>query len=125
MIDCHIHIERGPYELEWIKKFIAQGEKMGLSEIYILEHTHRFREFLSLYSCMSQYNTYQYNWLKQKGQHSINDYIHLIEKAKKGDFPIRIKFGLEVCYDENKEQDIEKNKTIIRLGLFYRRCSLG
>lgn len=46
MVDCHVHIERGPYDLDWLKKFVIQGQRKGLSEIYILEHTHRFREFL-------------------------------------------------------------------------------
>ena len=65
MIDCHVHIERGPYDLDWLKKFIVQGQQAGLSEIYILEHTHRFREFLPLYFPMSQYNSYQYHWLQR------------------------------------------------------------
>ena len=110
MIDCHVHIERGPYNLDWLQKFIDQGQKIGLLELYILEHTHRFREFLPLYSQMSQYNSYQNNWINQKGKHSIYEYIDLIELARRQKYPIIIKFGLEVCYDEYMENFIEKIK---------------
>lgn len=110
MVDCHVHIERGPYELEWLKKFIVQGQQSGLSEIYILEHTHRFREFSPLYLQMSKYNSYQYHWLQQKGEHSVYEYIQLIELAKKQSYSLSVKFGLEVCYDEANEEFIEKIK---------------
>lgn len=107
MTDCHVHLERGPYNLEWLQKFIDQGQKVGVSRIYFLEHTHRFHEFLPLYARMSQYNSYQRNWIEQKGKHSIYEYIHLIEYAKKQKYPLDIRFGLEVCYDESMEQFIE------------------
>lgn len=110
MVDCHVHIERGPYDLDWLKKFVIQGQRKGLSEIYILEHTHRFREFLPLYFPMSQYNSYQFHWIKQKGQLSVYDYIQLIEVARKQHYPLTVKFGLEVCYEETMEKFIEKIK---------------
>lgn len=118
MIDCHVHIERGPYTLNWLEKFIVQGQKVGLSEIYILEHTHRFQEFMPLYSLMSQYNSYQCCWLKQKGNHSVYEYIQLIELAKKQNYPISIKFGLEVCYDESMEPLIERIRQIYNWDFF-------
>mgnify|MGYP004464621031 CR=1 FL=1 len=118
MIDCHVHIERGPYDLNWLKKFIVQGQQAGLSEIYILEHTHRFREFLPLYFPMSQYNSYQYHWLQRKGEHSVYEYIQLIELAKKQRYPITVKFGLEVCYDEAMEDFIEKIKQTYNWDFF-------
>lgn len=118
MIDCHVHIERGPYNLDWLQKFIDQGQKIGLLELYILEHTHRFREFLPLYSQMSQYNSYQNNWINQKGKHSIYEYIDLIELARRQKYPIIIKFGLEVCYDEYMENFIEKIKYFYNWDFF-------
>lgn len=118
MIDCHIHIERGPYTLNWLEQFIEQGQTVGISEMYILEHTHRSREFLPLYFSMSQYNNYQYHWLKQRGLHSVYEYIHLIELAKKQKYPIKIKFGLEVCYDESMEKFIDVIKKIYHWDFF-------
>ena len=45
MTDVHIHIERGPYTREWISRFADQAVKAGLDEIWLLEHSFRFREF--------------------------------------------------------------------------------
>lgn len=44
--DLHIHIERGPYTLEWIEKFISKAQQMELDEICLLEHSIRFKDFL-------------------------------------------------------------------------------
>ena len=38
MVDGHIHIEQGPYTLEWIQKFVNRAVEMGLDEIRLLEH---------------------------------------------------------------------------------------
>ena len=43
--DLHIHIERGPYTLEWIEKFISKAQQMELDEICLLEHSIRFKDF--------------------------------------------------------------------------------
>ena len=32
MTDGHIHIERGPYTLDWIQKFVDKAVEMGLSD---------------------------------------------------------------------------------------------
>ena len=45
MTDVHIHIERGPYTKEWISRFADQAVRAGLDEIWLLEHSFRFREF--------------------------------------------------------------------------------
>lgn len=118
MIDCHVHIEKGPYNLNWLEKFIEQGLKENISELYILEHTHRFSEFLPLYSQMSQYNDYQHAWIMKKGRHSIYDYIHLIELAKQQKYPITIKYGLEVCYEETKEDFINEIRQLYQWDFF-------
>lgn len=34
--DLHIHIERGPYTLEWIEKFISKAQQMELDEFACL-----------------------------------------------------------------------------------------
>ena len=49
MRDVHIHIERGNYTKEWIDRFVEQAMNMGLEEIYLLEHSHRFKEFAPMY----------------------------------------------------------------------------
>lgn len=38
MIDCHIHIERGAYSLDWIDKFVQTAIEREIEEIWLLEH---------------------------------------------------------------------------------------
>ena len=33
MIDAHVHIERGPYTLDWLNQFIEAAVKNGITEI--------------------------------------------------------------------------------------------
>lgn len=40
MTDGHIHIERGPYTLNWIDRFVSRAVEMGLDEIRLLEHNY-------------------------------------------------------------------------------------
>jgi histidinol-phosphatase (PHP family) len=105
MIDCHIHLERGPYTLEWIDKFVATAIRRGLNEIYLLEHSHRFIEFIPMYEPVSKYSDYQRDWFHRKndGKLSINNYTALINKAKQKEYPIKVNFGLEICYFEEYE----------------------
>ncbi len=104
MIDCHIHLERGPYTLEWLDKFVAAAVSRGLDEIYLLEHSHRFHEFMPMYQSVGEYSDYQREWLdKVSGSRSIHDYITLITRAREISYPVKVKFGLEVCYFEDAE----------------------
>ena len=43
--DNHVHLENGPLSKEYVEEFISQAVKMGVSELHILDHTHRFKEF--------------------------------------------------------------------------------
>ena len=45
MRDWHIHLERGPYTVEWAEQFVRRAEKLGIREICLLEHSVRFFEF--------------------------------------------------------------------------------
>ena len=71
---------------------------MGLKEIYLLEHTHQFTEFESVYTPVVSYNDYQRGWLRRKMNGSIERYLEFIETVKDGAYPVHVKFGLEVCY---------------------------
>ena len=76
---------------------IVQSMNVLSKEIYFLEHTHLFQECQSLYTEMAEYNAYQGSWF---------------EKKKKETFPVKLKFGLEVCYSPEHEKDIEKIKSL-------------
>ena len=110
MIDCHIHLERGPYTIEWLNEFIKTAVNRGIDEIYLLEHSHRFVEFIPMYESICDYSDYQREWFKRKndGKLSIKSYTNLIEQAKQISYPIKVNFGLEVCYFEAHEKLIKE-----------------
>ena len=114
LIDGHVHLEKGEYSIEWINEFISQALDRGIEEIYFLEHTHLFEECGSLYSEMAEYNLYQKQWFekKQKLMRPLSEYISFVEMIKKEKFPIKLKFGLEVCYSPERTKDIEKLKAM-------------
>ena len=109
LVDGHMHLEYGPLSVEYVKEFADEAIRKGLDEIDILDHTHRFKEFEGCYQHLKQYDQ-QAEWLKQptKFCNTLDDYYELIEKVKKMDFPIKIKFGLEVCYTSNTEDLLRK-----------------
>ncbi|MDF2988925.1 MAG: histidinol phosphate phosphatase HisJ family [Eubacterium sp.] len=107
MTDAHVHIERGTYSLEWINEFITYALKRGLSEIFFLEHSHRFFEFKAIYRKVASYNEYQRSWLDRKTELSLDTYKELITEVRKHRFPVTLKFGLEVCYIEGTEQSVK------------------
>jgi len=107
--DVHIHIERGPYTKEWVDKFVNQAVEMGLDEIYLLEHSHRFQEFSPMYSEIRRYSEYQNSWYEGRSGLSIKQFISLIDEMRQYEFPVKIKWGLEICYFpeyENLTSDI-------------------
>ena len=104
MTDVHIHIEKGPYTKEWIDQFVQQAIRMEMDEIYLLEHSHRFAEFAPMYTSICEYSEYQKNWYKKKAILSIKDFQSLITEMRKIEFPIKIKWGLEVCYFPEHEK---------------------
>lgn len=112
MIDAHVHLEKGDYTVEWIEQFIDYAIKRNIDEIFFLEHTHIFKECSNLYNEMSAYNEYQKNWYQRKREQArpLKDYIDFIGKVKQLSFPVRLKFGLEVCYSPEHEAEIAQIK---------------
>ena len=110
MKDLHIHIERGEYTVEWIEKFIEQAVKMNIEEINLLEHSVRIKEFHPCFREACEYSLYQRRWFNEKkpNAHSIDDFIKLAEKIKSTNYPIKVNFGMEVCWFEQHEEYIRK-----------------
>lgn len=108
MIDAHIHIDKGELSIDRIIQFIDKAVELKIDEIYLLQHTNVFSEYMFLYQEMKNYNEYQRQWVEDKEQSavSIMKYLSFIQEMKKLRFPIKVKFGLEVCYSENYEQAI-------------------
>ena len=116
LTDGHMHLEYGDLSEEYVMRFVAAAIDKGLDEIDILDHTHRFREFECCYEHLRRYEQ-QDAWLKQKTKfcNTLDDYYRLIEVMRKKDLPIRVKFGLEVCYSENTEEMLREILKDMRL----------
>lgn len=107
MIDYHIHLERGPYTLDWLKLFWQQAQMVGISEIGITEHTHRFKEFLPIYEHLwtgENCDPVSAAWIKDHFQYSIVDYLALLHAGKEAGIPLKV--GLEVDYFVQSESTI-------------------
>lgn len=107
MIDGHVHLERGPLTKEYAYEFIKEAQNKGITELQILDHTHRFKEFAPMYE-RYKFVDAQRDWLSHDLRDSIYDYIKLIEEMKKDTLPIKVSFGLEVCYQKPEEENIQK-----------------
>ena len=100
--DNHVHLENGPLSKEYVEEFISQAVKMGVSELHILDHTHRFKEFYHCYDKLREVEI-QDKWLSGKFKSSLLEYDELIKELRKETYPIEVKFGLEVCYTPESE----------------------
>ncbi|HHT72080.1 MAG TPA: histidinol-phosphatase HisJ family protein [Firmicutes bacterium] len=105
VIDYHMHLERGPLTLEWLKKFWERAEMRGVQEIAITEHAHRFQEFYPVYShLVSGADAYPYmeKWMAEEFKLHIGDYHALIQEAQGQGIPV--KFGIEADYFLGKDE---------------------
>lgn len=108
MKDLHIHIERGPCTKEWLEKFIEKAQQENLDEICLLEHSIRFKEFYPTFKEAEEYNLYQKRWVegKEKTAYSIDDFKRVSDEIRKNDYPVKVSFGIEICYFEQYEDFI-------------------
>lgn len=107
MKDLHIHLERGAYTVEWVEQLIHKAMEMKLDEICLLEHSIRFKEFHPTFKEAREYNLYQKRWFDGKAQsaHSLDEFKALARKIRDNNYPVKVSFGLEICYFE-QHQDI-------------------
>lgn len=110
MIDGHVHLERGAYTKEWMQRFVHRAKMMGITQLYLLEHTHRFEEFRGIYDSIFEEPLVakeQKEWFYKKPKIKLNEYTEFINEMKKIEWQIEVKFGLEVCYFPEKEVEIK------------------
>ena len=115
-IDCHIHIEKGAYTLEWVDRFVEKASERDMNEIWLLEHCYFFPEFVKMYNKLRSASEYLDKWFERKaGKRDFGEYLRLAEQVRKRDYPVEIKFGLEVCYFKEHEElvyNIAKDKEL-------------
>ena len=99
MTDGHIHLEYGDYTLAYIQKFVDKAVEMQLDEIGLLEHNYMFPEFAPMYDSVRAGSAFIDDWFRRKaGRKNYDEYLRLMEEVRKRDYPVKIRFGLEVCY---------------------------
>lgn len=105
--DGHVHLEQGPLTVDYVQQFIDQAYCKGLKKIQILDHTHRFCEFESMYQTLKK-QPEQATWLANKFQDSLKSYMQLIQMMRQTQTIIPVSFGLEVCYTPASEQFLSR-----------------
>lgn len=106
MLDGHIHIEWQNYDLGLINNMIAIALAHGVDELNILDHTHKFREFDFLYTTLKDQHSISWYQSKVSRQMPLQKYIDFIKLVKSQKWPIKLNFGLEVCYFKEHEQQL-------------------
>lgn len=99
MIDYHLHLENGPFTLEWLTQFWQHAQKRGITEIGITEHCHKFREFYPMFAPLIEgENTYPFmaEWISRDFRSEMDQYIELLLTARKQGIPVKI--GLELDF---------------------------
>ncbi|MDI3481909.1 MAG: histidinol-phosphatase family [Tepidanaerobacteraceae bacterium] len=100
--DYHVHLENGPYTIDWIKRFIEEGAKRGIVEIGFSEHGHRFVQAKGLYRSSG----FRGQWTAGEATKNIEEYIDIVEKAKSMGLPVKL--GIEMDYIPEYEDEIRE-----------------
>ncbi len=100
--DYHMHLERGPWTLDWLERFTATARVRGLAEIGFSEHPHRFRECRATYPPREAVA----GWVDEQNTESLDDYVRLIDEARRAGLPVRL--GLEGDYLPGYERELER-----------------
>ncbi len=103
MIDMHVHLEYADYTFDWIDKFVERAVAMNIDTLCLVEHTHQFRDFAPMYRDAVNYSKFQHDWYYKKKLRNLSEYTEFITTVRKREYPIKLLFGLEVCYFENME----------------------
>lgn len=106
MIDGHIHFHNQPYTIDVIDKMVEVALSKGLDSLYLLDHTHKFKEFMFLYSKLKDQDSI--NFYESKNPIDIKEYLDFIKLVKTKSYPIKLYFGLEVCYSKDTEDEFRR-----------------
>jgi histidinol-phosphatase (PHP family) len=85
--DYHVHVERGPYTVEWLEKFVEQAKKAGVTDLGISEHAYRFHQTKHLL-----WNS----WVERKKTEDLDEYLNMMHEARARGIPVKI--GIEMDY---------------------------
>ena len=108
MIDGHIHFNNQPYTLETIQNMVDTAMKKGIDKLYLLDHTHKFFEFRFLYSSLTEEKTVAARERVFSREINLSEYLNFIKEVKKHHWPIKLLFGLEVCYSKEHNEEFKE-----------------
>lgn len=97
MRDYHMHLERGPLDLDRLRLFLDRAAVVGVTEIGVTEHLYRFREARGIL------------WndrIASRCVQTLEQYAALAEAARGLGLPV--KFGLEADYVPGKEAETKR-----------------
>ena len=97
--DYHMHLERGPWTLDWLERFVDTARARGLREIGFSEHPHRFREYRAIYPLTLP-------WVDAQNTEPLDSYLRLIEQARGAGLPVKL--ALEWDYIPGFEVALER-----------------
>lgn len=97
LTDYHVHLETGPYTIEWIEKYLEIAQKRGITDLGFSEHAYRFKQSREIL-----FNP----WVQERQTEDIEEYIDLILEAKRQG--LSVKLGVELDFVLGKEKEIEK-----------------
>lgn len=114
--DGHVHLEGGPYTLEWLDRFLAAAERAGVAELGLVEHLYLFPE---------SHHLLTNDYVREKafappprgrrhagdpadggGVRSLERYARFAAEAARSGRPVRC--GLEVDYIPGKEAELSR-----------------
>jgi len=99
--DYHMHLERGPWTLEWLGQFVERARERGLTEIGFSEHPYRFRECRDMYPPREVTG----GWSDENLTESLESYLRVIDAARSAGLPVKL--GLEWDYLPGHEGALE------------------
>jgi len=95
--DYHVHLETGPYTIDWIKEYIKIAKERNVTDLGFSEHGYRFKQSKAIL-----FNP----WVEERQTEDIEEYIAVVEEAKKEGLPVKL--GIELDYIPGKEKEIEQ-----------------
>lgn len=97
LTDYHIHVEQGPYSVDWLKQFQRQTMIRNIGDWGISEHAYRFIETKHIF-----YN----DWVAPRQKQRIDEYLDMIFQAREQG--INVKLGIEIDYFPEREEEIAR-----------------
>lgn len=94
--DYHVHLETGPYTMEWLEEYYKVAKKRGITDLGFSEHAYRFKQSKEMLLNP---------WIEQRQTEDIDSYINLVLEAKRQGYPVKL--GIELDFIPGKEKEIE------------------